>query len=159
MGEQIIEVRGVLFQGAGRRGTGDAVRHDGDGTSSCSVPPLLTKYRYGENATFEGSLWGALLPYVLAVRPSRGSWGPEEAAHTPQEAAQEVPWTSPEEPGGWTAVERRFRDGHTETWWAADLQLAGYGPSGHTRLVAATTDPATLPAVSTWYLVTNLPHP
>ncbi len=114
---------------------------------------------YGENAAFEGTLWGATVPYVLAVRPSRGSWGPEEAAHTPQEAAQEVPWTSPEEPGGWTAVERRFRDGHTETWWAADLELAGYGPRSHTRLVAATTDPATLPAASTWYLVTNLPHP
>jgi DDE superfamily endonuclease len=114
---------------------------------------------YGENATFEGTLWGAQLPYVLAVRPSRGSWGPEEAAHTPQEAAQEVPWTNREEPGGWTAVERHFRDGHTETWWAADLELPGYGPGRYTRLVAATTDPPTLPAASTWYLVTNLPHP
>jgi DDE superfamily endonuclease len=114
---------------------------------------------YGENATFEGSLWGAQLPYVLAVRPSRGSWGPEAAAHTPQEAAQEVPWTSPEEPGGWTAVERRFRDGHRATWWAADLERAGYGPSRHTRLVAATSEPATRPVASTWYLLTNLPHP
>jgi hypothetical protein len=70
-----------------------------------------------------------------------------------------VPWTSAAEPGGWTAVERRFRDGHTETWWAADLELAGYGPGGYTRLVAATTDPATLPAARTWYVVTNLPHP
>jgi len=56
-------------------------------------------------------------------------------------------------------VERRFRDGHTETWWAVDLELAGYRPGGYTRLVAATTDPVTLPAVSTWYVVTNLPHP
>jgi len=86
-------------------------------------------------------------------------WGPADGPHTPQDAAREVAWTSPEEPGGWTAVERRFRDGHTETWWAADLELAGYGPRGYTRLVAATTDPATLPAASTWYVVTNLPHP
>src|SRR5919204_3962979 len=114
---------------------------------------------YGESAAFEGPLWGARLPYVLAVRPSRGTWGPEDAAHTPEDAAREVPWTSAAEPGGWTAVERRFRDGHTETWWAADLELAGYGPGGDTRLVAATTDPATLPAASTWYVVTNLPHP
>jgi hypothetical protein len=135
----------------------DLVRRARD--AGVSFRAVVADCIYGENATFEGSLWGAQLPYVLAVRPSRGSWGPEEAAHTPQEAAQEVPWTSPQEPGGWTAVERRFRDGHTETWWAADLQLAGYGPSGHTRLVAATTDPATLPAASTWYLVTNLPHP
>jgi hypothetical protein len=114
---------------------------------------------YGESAAFAGALWGARLPYVLAVRPSRGTWGPEDAAHTPEDAAREVPWTSAAEPGGWTAVERRFRDGHTETWWAADLELAGYGPGGDTRLVAATTDPATLPAASTWYVVTNLPHP
>jgi hypothetical protein len=114
---------------------------------------------YGASAACEGTLWGAGLPYVLAVRPSRGTWGPEDAAHTPEDAAREVPWTSASEPGGWTAVERRFRDGHTETWWAADLELAGYGPGGDTRLVAATTDPATLPAASTWYVVTNLPHP
>jgi hypothetical protein len=114
---------------------------------------------YGESAAFEGELWGAGRPFVLALRPSHGTWGPEDAAHTPEDAAREVPWTSAEEPGGWTAVERRFRDGHTETWWAADLELAGYGPRGYTRLVAATTDPATLPAASTWYVVTNLPHP
>jgi hypothetical protein len=114
---------------------------------------------YGDSAAFAGTLWGAGLPYVLAVRPSRGTWGAEDAAHTPEEAAREVPWTSAEEPGGWTAVERHFRDGHSETWWAADLELAGYGPGGYTRLVVATTDPATLPAASTWYVVTNLPHP
>jgi SRSO17 transposase len=114
---------------------------------------------YGESAAFEGELWGAGLPFVLALRPSHGTWGPEDAAHTPEDAAREVPWTSTEEPGGWTAVERRFRDGLTETWWAADLEVAGYGPRGYTRLVAATTDPATLPAASTWYVVTNLPHP
>ena len=114
---------------------------------------------YGESAASEGDLWAAGLPYVLALRPSRGSWGPADGPHTPQDAAREVPWTSAAESGGWTAVERRFRDGHTETWWAADLELAGYGPGGSTRLVAATTDPATLPAASTWYVVTNLPQP
>ena len=114
---------------------------------------------YGESAAFEGQLWGAALPYVLAVRPSRGSWGPAEGPHTPPDAARAVLWASPEEPGGWTKVERRFRDGHSEIWWAADLELAGYGPGRDTRLVAATTDPATLPAASTWYVVTNLPHP
>ncbi len=114
---------------------------------------------YGESAACEGALWGAGVPYVLALRPSRGTWGPADGPHTPQDAAREVLWTSAEEPGGWTAVERPFRDGHTEIWWAADLELAGYGPGGYTRLVAATTDPATLPAASTWYVVTNLPHP
>jgi hypothetical protein len=114
---------------------------------------------YGESPAFEGEMWKAKVPYVLSVRPSRGSWGLAEAPHTPPEAAEQLAWRSPEEPGDCTAVERRFRDGHTETWWAADLRLPGYGPDQTTRLVAATTDPARLPAASTWYVVTNLPLP
>lgn len=114
---------------------------------------------YGESPAFVDALWQDTVPYVLSLRPSRGSWGPAEAAHTPQEAAQEVAWDGPEQPGGWTRVERRFRDGHQETWWAAELRLAGWGPDQPTRLVAATTNPATLPSASTWYLETNLPRP
>jgi SRSO17 transposase len=30
---------------------------------------------YGESAAFEGELWGAGVPYVLALRPSHGTWG------------------------------------------------------------------------------------
>ena len=37
--------------------------------------------------------------------------------------------------------------------------LAGWGPDGARRLVAATADPGTLPPKATWYLVTNLPRP
>lgn len=114
---------------------------------------------YGQNATFEGELWAAGLPYVMSIRPSRGTWAPAEDAHTPRDAAERLEWRSPEEPGDWTAVERRFRDGHTERWWAADLALVGYGPDQSTRLVAATTDPERLPAASTWYVLTNLPLP
>ncbi|WP_254649225.1 hypothetical protein [Streptomyces sp. GbtcB7] len=54
---------------------------------------------------------------------------------------------------------RNFRDGRTATWWAADAQLGWWGPDGVIRLVVATTDPATLPETSTWYLATNLPRP
>ena len=54
---------------------------------------------------------------------------------------------------------RTFRDGHTETWFAADAVLGWWGPDGARRLVAATADPATLPGKATWYLVTNLPRP
>ena len=54
---------------------------------------------------------------------------------------------------------RTFRDGHTETWWAADATLGWWGPDGFTRLVAATADPGTLPGKATWYLATNLPRP
>ncbi|MFE1291127.1 hypothetical protein [Streptomyces sp. NPDC058751] len=55
-------------------------------------------------------------------------------------------------------MERHFRDGHSEIWWAADARLGGYGPDSPCRLVVATTDPASLPEKATWYLATNLPH-
>jgi SRSO17 transposase len=114
---------------------------------------------YGDSLAFEEGLWEAGLPFVLALKPKKGHWAPLDDAHTPVEAAQDVPWHGPRRPGGWTRVVRRFRDGHTATWWAADARLAGYGPDRSTRLVVATTDPATLPPRSTWYLVTNLPRP
>lgn len=44
-------------------------------------------------------------------------------AYTPADAARALTWTDPEHPGDWTAIERTFRDGHTETWWAADAHL------------------------------------
>jgi hypothetical protein len=116
---------------------------------------------YGDNEGFTEALGRAGEAFVLAVRPRKGVWAPADETHTPREAAAELAWTSPEEPGDWTKVTRRFRDGHTETWWAADARLraAGWGPDRRLRLVVATTDPATLPKLTTWYLVTNLPHP
>jgi SRSO17 transposase len=115
---------------------------------------------YGDNTGFTEALGRAGVAYVLAVKPRKGAWAPAEEAHTPREAAAELAWTSPEQPGDWTPITRRFRDGHTQTWWAADASLpaAGWGPDRRIRLVVATTDPATLPKLSTWYLVTNLPR-
>jgi hypothetical protein len=114
---------------------------------------------YGENATFEGGLAEAGLPYVVALKPSSGIWAPADAVHTPEEAARELRWGGHDDPGDWTPVVRRFRDGHEETWWAADLVYGPYGPDKPRRAVVATTDPATLPPLTTWYLATNLPHP
>ena len=114
---------------------------------------------YGDHVNFEGGLWRAQLPYVVSLKPTQGSWGPAGAAHTPEEAARRLRWDGPNRPGEWTAVRRRFRDGHTETWWAADLTFSGYGPERLVRLVVATTDPVKLPTISTWYLSTNLPVP
>ncbi len=68
-------------------------------------------------------------------------------------------WKSSEGPGPWSAVERRFRDGHTETWWALGAECGPFGAGWHRCLVVATTDPQQLPDLSTWYLETNLPHP
>jgi DDE superfamily endonuclease len=113
----------------------------------------------GDNVNFEAGLWDAGLPYVVSLKPSTGSWALADQAHTPEEAARRLRWRDPAHPGDWTPVERRFRDGHTQTWYAADLTFSGYGPERLVRLVVATTDPATLPAISTWYLATNLPCP
>jgi SRSO17 transposase len=115
---------------------------------------------YGESPNFEGELWKADVPYVLSLKPHKGRWAEEEAAHTPEEAAQRLGWGGPEDPGEWKGIVRCFRDGHEERWWAAEVTtLIGYGPQESVRLVAVSTDPATLPANSSWYLMTNLPAP
>ena len=49
--------------------------------------------------------------------------------------------------------------GHTETWWALEVNVGPYGPEKPIRAVVATTDPAMLPEHRTWYLTTNLPAP
>ncbi|WP_251021175.1 IS701 family transposase [Streptomyces sp. ISL-98] len=114
---------------------------------------------YGDTDNFRAALREADLPFVLAVRPRRGTWARESDAHTPVEAARRLAWGGPAAPGGWTPVTRCFRDGSTRVWWAADAVLGGWGPDSPTRLVVATADPGTLPQKATWYLVTNLPRP
>jgi DDE superfamily endonuclease len=114
---------------------------------------------YGDNTGFVEALGRAGVAFVLALKPRKGIWAPDDEAHTPVEAARALAWGGPGRPGAWRRVTRRFRDGHTETWWAADATLGGWGPDRHHRLVVATTDPATLPKLSTWYLLTNLARP
>jgi DDE superfamily endonuclease len=114
---------------------------------------------YGDNPGFTDALTAAKVPFVLALKPRKGTWAPAEQAHTPVEAAGELGWHGPKKPGRWRRVTRRFRDGHAETWWAADAQLGGWGPDRPLRLVVTTTDPASLPGHSSWYLLTNLPRP
>jgi hypothetical protein len=128
-------------------------------TAGVPFRAIVADSAYGDNANFEQGLWQAGLPYVLSIKPTKGTWAPARAAHTPQEAARRLRWRDPRHPRDWTPVQRHFRDGHTETWYAADLTFAGYGPEHLARLVVATTDPHTLPAISTWYLTTNLPAP
>jgi SRSO17 transposase len=114
---------------------------------------------YGDNPGFTEALGAAGVPYVLALKPRKGTWAPAEAAHTPTEAAGDLGWQGSSKPGRWRCVTRRFRDGHTEIWWAADAALGGWGPDRRLRLVVATTDPGSLPGHSTWYLLTDLPRP
>jgi hypothetical protein len=114
---------------------------------------------YGDQDGFRGELAEAGLPFVMALKPRRGTWAYGADAYTPADAARALAWNGPGDPGDWAAVTRTFRDGHTETWWAADARLGWWGPDGFTRLVVATADPATLPPKATWYLATNLPRP
>jgi hypothetical protein len=114
---------------------------------------------YGDQDGFRAELAEAGLPFVMALRPHRGTWARAADAHTPVEAARALAWGGPDDPGDWTAMTRIFRDGHAGTWWDADATLGGWGPDGGRRLVAATADPGTLPDNATWYLVTNLPRP
>jgi hypothetical protein len=132
-----------------------------DAAVAAAVPfrAIVADCFYGDHEGFVEALDRADRPYVLALKPQKGMWAPAEAAHTPVEAAQALRWDGPAAPGDWTRVVRRFRDGHEEVWWAAEATLGPWGPDGRHRLVVATTDPATLPALSTWYLLTNLPRP
>jgi hypothetical protein len=84
---------------------------------------------------------------------------PKKRGVLPKDAARGVSWGRPDDPAGWSPVQRRFRDGHTETWWTIDAQRGWWGPDGHTRLVVATTDPQTLPDKGNWYLAIKLPGP
>jgi hypothetical protein len=117
---------------------------------------------YGEHPEFKRTMWQADIPYVLAIKPSQVVWTPPPEPESPWAAADRLRWGESNDaahPGAWTAVVRRFHDGHEETWWAVDLRLGSYAPEYPTRLVVATSDPRPLPDASTWYLVTNLPLP
>src|SRR5262249_47740962 len=113
----------------------------------------------GENDTLRTGLVQLGVGYALALRPSHAWWAASGTIGSLAEAVPAVTWDGPDGPGGWQAVERTFRDGHTETWWALEVQVGPYGSGRRERAVVATTDPATLPEPTTWYLVTNLPAP
>src|SRR5205807_6524120 len=114
---------------------------------------------YGDQDGFRGELAEAGLPFVMALKPRRGTWAYGADAYTPADAARALAWHGPDDSGDWQAVTRTFRDGHAETWFAADAALGWWGPDGFTRLVVATADPSALPPKATWYLDTNLPRP
>jgi hypothetical protein len=114
---------------------------------------------YGDQDGFRSEPAKAGLPFVMALKPHRGTWARGPDAHTPVDAARALAWGGPDDPGDWQPVTRVFRDGHAETWHAAEATLGWWGPDGARRLVAATADPGTLPGKATWYLVTSLPRP
>ena len=112
---------------------------------------------YGEDAGFRRTLHELRVGYVLALKPSHTWWHQIGTVGALWEAAERAGWRGADAPGAWVAVERRFRDGHAEAWWALEVEAGPYGPARGLRAVVATTDPATLPDHTTWYLATNLP--
>src|SRR5438445_9180556 len=93
---------------------------------------------YGDQDGFRAGLAGAGLPFVMALKPRRGTWACGPDAHTPVDAARALTWHGPDDPGHWQAVTRAFRGGRTETWFAADASLGWWGPDGARRLAVAT---------------------
>jgi SRSO17 transposase len=114
---------------------------------------------YGEDRGVKQGLRELGVGYVLALKPSHEWWHPQGAIGSFQEAAQAAQWQGPERAGTWVKVRRTFRDGSSQDWWALEVVTGPYGPSKRERVVIATTDPTTLPDLTTFYLVTNLPAP
>ena len=54
---------------------------------------------YGDQDGFRGELAQAGLPFVMALKPRRGTWAYGEDAHTPVDAARGLAWDGPGDPG------------------------------------------------------------
>src|ERR671933_728118 len=114
---------------------------------------------YGEHRKLKEGLENRGIPYVLAIKPSYAWYRPIGEPATVEEIAQRALYHGPDDPGEWVKLSRTFRDGHIEEWWALEAECRPFGVQKRRRLVVATTDPAELPDLSTWYLLTNLPAP
>ena len=114
---------------------------------------------YGEDREFKRSLGELGVGYVLALKKSHSWWHLEGTIGALWQAAQAAGWKDAEEPGDWTKVVRRFRDGHREEWWALEVEAGPYGKERAQRALVVTPDPERLPDLATWYLTTNLPAP
>ena len=59
---------------------------------------------YGDQDGFRAELAEAGLPFVMALRPRRGTWARAADAHTPVDAARALAWDGPDDPGDWQPV-------------------------------------------------------
>ena len=114
---------------------------------------------YGEDREFKRSLGESGVGYVLALKKSHSWWHLEGTIGALWQAAEVAGWKDAQEPGDWTKVVRRFRDGHREEWWALEVEAGPYGKERAQRALVVTLDPERLPDLATWYLTTNLPAP
>src|SRR5262249_20036822 len=63
---------------------------------------------YGDQDGFRGELREAGLPFVMALKPRRGTWAYGADAHTPADAARALAWQGPGNPADWQPVTRLF---------------------------------------------------
>ena len=119
---------------------------------------------YGDNPGFTNALVAAKVPFVLALKPRKGTWAPAEQA--PRQSRPPASWAGTARTGlagggasSGASVTGTPRLGGRRMRNSADAQLGGWGPERRLRLVVATTDPARLPGHSSWYLLTSLPRP
>ncbi|MEU6145645.1 transposase [Streptomyces sp. NPDC047081] len=73
---------------------------------------VVTDCAYSTSDAWYLALRVAGLPYVVALRPHRGTWARANEPHTPIDAARALASTGPDHPGDWKPIERHFRDGH-----------------------------------------------
>lgn len=121
-------------------------------TAGIAFRAVVADCAYGDNGELESALCSRGIPHVLARRGSVSQgWAKLDAAHSFEEAIADLA------PRDWQRLVRRFRDGHRQVWWAAELRFLRYGPDRAVRAIVATTDRRRRPPASTWYLSTNLP--
>jgi len=99
---------------------------------------VLADSLYGESGDFISELEKLGLKYVVAIRSNHGVWLPP---------GQRVRYTN------WRPFERVFSNGELQTRFIREII---FGQRRRIRFYHLTTDPATLPPESTWYIMTNL---
>lgn len=114
---------------------------------------------YGADETFKAHVRELNVGYVLALKAPHSWLHLEGMVAALWQVAEGAGWQEAAAPGAWVRVERTFRDGHMEVWWALEVDAGPYGPACPQRAAVVTTDPPTLPDLSTWHLVTNVPAP
>lgn len=101
---------------------------------------VLADSLYGESeSNFIGCLEELKLSFIVAIRSNHGVWLPRE---------QTVRCNK------WRKFDRTFSNGMKELRYVREVV---YGKKGYRKYWQITTDPETLPANSTWYVMTEIP--
>jgi len=103
-----------------------------------TIKLVLADCLYGESGDFIAALHQLDLDFVVAIRDNHGVWMPAEAR---------IRYTQ------WRSFERVFADDRTETRYIREVI---YGKRRTIRYFQLTTDPQTLPAETTAFVMTNL---